>query len=456
VFAECREIQRSLSELPYFFREIVSPQLTSKFADMIDNYNDKIRYLNHRFWNEEHNSLCIAMFRSVLTPYVYSYDDKFMRNSFTQTLAIQTLDSVPGLRTLHLRHGSTEEQSAQFVRMIYHLRHLQVFTCFFHCTDEVIEQLGLYCTHLKEVYLCDSLGVTNASVQHLLQLRKLELLYLAGTKIDQEHYGLLLSELPQIKNITFWSIERNILDHITLENLDNISYVRGHVEDISMLAQRCRNITELFIELRAVDLSGLADLTTLRTVRLSGGDYARCNLNAVLTGIGSRLTDLTLSVITHVDLQDIVTLCPTLASLSLSHCTLLALEQNTPLDPQLPHFRNVTALHIAKINQDNTNYNYIRHYISLKIISLFSINIFTAEFMREVVRSGTLSNLEQFCVREYGPGALTMEALELLIEHCSHLKTIRYLGTCHRLNPGLIRELKRQLLVRNLDLEIIE
>jgi hypothetical protein len=67
---------------------MVSPQLARKFAEMMDNYNDKIRYLNPRFGNEEHNSLCIAMFRSVLTPYLYKYDDGTLVNEFRANLAV--------------------------------------------------------------------------------------------------------------------------------------------------------------------------------------------------------------------------------------------------------------------------------------------------------------------------------------------------------------------------------
>jgi hypothetical protein len=40
------------------------------------------------------------------------------------------------------------------------------------------------------------------------------------------------------------------------------------------------------------------------------------------------------------------------------------------------------------------------------------INIFTVEFMKEVVRSGTLADLGDIAVYGSGPYAMTMEALE--------------------------------------------
>ncbi|PNF33102.1 hypothetical protein B7P43_G15751 [Cryptotermes secundus] len=457
VLAECCQIRRSLSELPYFVIEMMSPQLTSKFADMIINYDNKHQYKQNAFWDREsHSSICSAMFRSVLTPHVHEHNDEIMScSSFTQDLLVQTLDSVPGLRTLYLRFNRTYNgYPSALARMICHLRHLEIFTFEDDCTDEVIEQLGLHCTHMKKVSLCDSLHVTNASAKHLLQLRKLEFLNLSETGIDKEHYAFLLSELPQIKEIVFRRKEDDILDHVAEKNLHKISHVSGYVQDISKLAQRCRNITNLDICLFTEDLSGLAALTRLHTLRLTEGDYAKCNLNAVLTDIGHRLTDLFLEGIEHVNLQDIITLCPSLSSLTLSLCTLSSLDPDTQLDPQLPHFRNLTSLHISHTHDDERIHDYIRHYVSLKTIRLKWINIFTVEFMREVVRSGTLADLEEIAVHEYWNYAMTVEALELLIKHCSHLKSIEGSKTWRLIPKRFIGKLKRRLLVQNFDLEI--
>jgi hypothetical protein len=160
---------------------------------MIEAYNDEYRDFDPRFDSvERHISLCIAMFRSVLTSYVYKYGDNILSRPFTRNLVVQTLNIVPGLRTLHLTHPSHEDDPAQLARIIRGLRHLLEFTYEYNCSDEVMEQLGSHCTHLKKVSIFGSRHVTNASVLHFLQLRKLEFLNLDGTEIDEEHYGLLL------------------------------------------------------------------------------------------------------------------------------------------------------------------------------------------------------------------------------------------------------------------------
>jgi hypothetical protein len=125
VEAECQQIKRSLSDLPYSLLEIISPQLTRKFEYMIYDYHRNTRSFkfilpNIKLFIKVHNSLCTAMFRSVLTPYLYKHDDF----GFTENVVLQTLDSVSGLRTLRLM----TKESLVVERMLPHLTNLEVFS----------------------------------------------------------------------------------------------------------------------------------------------------------------------------------------------------------------------------------------------------------------------------------------------------------------------------------------
>jgi hypothetical protein len=110
-----------------------------------------------------------------------------------------------------------------------------------------------------------------------------------------------------------------MLRHIAVENLDKISHVNGFVDDSNILTQRCRTITNLDINPSTGDLSGMAALTAVLSMRILMGDYGTSNLNAVLTGIVPSLTDLNLFTTTHVILHDIATLCPSLENPSLCY-----------------------------------------------------------------------------------------------------------------------------------------
>jgi hypothetical protein len=175
---------------------------------------------------------------------------------------------------------------------------------------------------------------------------------------------------------------------------------------------------------------------------------------AAMKDIGHRLQDLTLIACPNVNLQDIVILCPSLVNLSVIESTVMNL--NKPLKPQLPHFRNLINLKVELTSRRPVDFRYIRYYVNLETINLSEINIFTVEFLREVISLGTFKQLETFRVAECAPGALTVEALELLIGHCPLLKRIEGLGHCPNLNRHLIDDLKRGILKQNFDLVIEE
>jgi hypothetical protein len=134
---------------------------------------------------------------------------------------VQNLDSVPGLIELYLDERYCDRSS--LLAGIVHLKNLQIFTYRTNCSDEIIAQLQQYCPHLTELDVSYSRKVTNASVQPLRAARKLKFLDLYGTGIDDEHYGLLLSELPNVANITIRRNAASILSHIAVESLDTIT-----------------------------------------------------------------------------------------------------------------------------------------------------------------------------------------------------------------------------------------
>lgn len=224
--------------MPYRLLEEMSPQLTRKFARKIKDYDCEVNELRGMsFDEEEHNIVCTAMFRSVLTQYVYQYQNKIMRDTFTRDLVVQTLDSVPGLRSLYFPSETHIKLSAQLSQMIHHLRQPQVFTFIRGCTDELVEQLALNCSHLKKLSLPFSRSVRDASVEQLMKLEELEFLDLSRTEISYKQYGTLLSNLKEIKNIAFQQSQGDVLHHVAPKRIDSILHVGGYDEDMDMLAE---------------------------------------------------------------------------------------------------------------------------------------------------------------------------------------------------------------------------
>jgi hypothetical protein len=296
-----------------------------------------------------------------------------------------------------------------------------------------------------------SRDVTNASVEQLMQLRKLKFLHLLGTGIDDEHYGLLLAELPDIAYMEQRG-NGDILHHIPAERLDKITHVSGPFRDIHTLRLKCPNTANIDLWKYSRDLSGLTAFLALRVLKISW--LPRCNMNGVLRGIGHRLIALKIAGVRSVSIRSIVSLCPSLETLSLVGGTLSHSLVNPPLDPKLPHFRNLITLEIEGHYGPATKFSFIRFYVSLKTLVIASTGIFNVKFVKEIRTLGTLTQLEVLHLREYSPWALTVEALQLLIRYCPHLKRIERLGWCPLLDTYDVINLKHEVLVQNLDLEI--
>jgi hypothetical protein len=307
-----------------------------------------------------------------------------------------------------------------------------------------------------ELDVTNSLKVTNASVQPLIEARKLRFLMVGKTRIDDEHYALILSELPNIALIiflpSFQHKQNSILRHIAVGRLDTVTHVKGTLQDIDTLAHKCPNITTIDMG-PVVDLSGLTAFNALSALSIHNLHYGNSNLKAVLQGVGHRLTELNLSHGKDVVLQEIISLCPSLASLCLIECSFLSLNSNTPIDPQLPHFTNLSNLYISCPYECRDIPRYIYYYVSLKTIELIETRFFSVQIVRDILNRGTFKQLEILRAEKSYRENIEVGALQLLIAHCPLLKCIELEGLT--LKPHRFRELKRQIELQNFDLKFI-
>jgi hypothetical protein len=285
-----------------------------------------------------------------------------------------------------------------------------------------------------------------------MELKKLKFLDLAGTRIDANHYGLILSHLPHIGNVSYDGSIHNILAHITAEKLDSITHISGSFHNVHALSQKFPNTTNICLYDIDRELTRLTAFSALRVLELVRLCYHKSEMRAVLLDMGSRLTDLKLGEVTAVNLHEIVTLCTSLLNLSLTNCSYSYSHHNTPFDWQLPHFRNLIKLELRNNGTHRVCESFIRNYVNLKTIYLKYVNVFTNEFVGEIISLGTLTKLEVFHIEEFSPSALTEEGLLLLIRHCPLLKRIDGLRWCPRLSDSFIRHLNIGISEQNFDL----
>jgi hypothetical protein len=208
VLRKCREIQREISNIPPGILKLLSPRLAKKFLKLIVTWWSGALYPLSVLREPSRARINVfkTVFRSFLTRYVQKLDMRCIPEQIVLDVILENLGSMPGLFELYL--DTVNIDCSRLLAGIVHLENLQTFTYRWHCTDEIIAQLQRYCPLLTELNVSYSHGVTNASVQPLRAARKLKFLVLYGTGIDDEHYGLLLSELPNVANITIRGKEK--------------------------------------------------------------------------------------------------------------------------------------------------------------------------------------------------------------------------------------------------------
>jgi hypothetical protein len=131
--------------------------------------------------------------------------------------------------------------------------------------------------------------------------------------------GLLLSDLPSVRNFVTMSPKCDVFDHISKEKLYTITQYTGYIRNINILTQKCPNITKAVVYSLNQDLTNLRALTRLVNLQIINVNYETCNLNAVLSDVGNRLSDLCLPAVKNINISDIVKLCSSLKITHLYH-----------------------------------------------------------------------------------------------------------------------------------------
>jgi hypothetical protein len=173
VMTDCDKLHDHLASFPIGIKEHIAPLIIKEVIDVITEYDETSDELKRASWyrEEEHNTVCAKMLSAVPLTCITEYEMKCLHSSFAETLIIQALDSVPKLTMLVLNPLKVIDNSALLTNIIHHLTQLQLFQYEYHCTEVVVEQLALHCTQLKTINVRLSIAVTDASVQHLMNLR---------------------------------------------------------------------------------------------------------------------------------------------------------------------------------------------------------------------------------------------------------------------------------------------
>jgi hypothetical protein len=445
-----------LTSLPMQVSEDISSAVVRKIIDTISDYDMQYKDLQvaATYDEEQYNTVCRNIVRSVLCSSIREYDTSEILSSFAQKLVIETLDRLHNLTSLVLDTETETNHSNLLARNIHHLRKLEKFIYKFHSTNDVVEQLGLHCNGLKFISLSKSTAVNNLCVPHLLKLQKLHHVNVSRTSITDVLYQLLLRKIPEIENIICKHRYENVLYNIGTENLHKIKFYRGVIINMDILTQKCSDITSLILNRVNDDVSNLTALNCLKSLQIRKGNYETSNLQVILNGTGHKLMELRLIGVENVNISHIIMQCSGLKKLGIVQCTFVRIDQNTVFHPQNPHFRSLTNLVISESIENKIHNEHLQYYLNLELFVSSGYEIWNDDLVSEAIRQGGLKNIVELYIYETGDGVLTLRTVELLIEHCERLRRLGYLEEWGRLTVDNIRNLLSIIKNRNLDLHI--
>jgi hypothetical protein len=456
VMTDCDKLHDHLASFPIGIKKHIAPLILKEVIDVITEYDDTSYKLKRASWyrEQDHKTVCAKMLSAVPLNCITEYETEFIHFSFAEKLIIQALHSLPNLTMLAVSTQIRIDNSALLATNLHHLTQLQHFHYGYHCTDEVVEQLALHCTQLKTINIRLSIAVTDASVQHLMNLRKLECMDLTDTSISSHSCAVLLSELPSISNIVMKGMMDYVLDHISKEKLCMITQFTGYVNNISILAQKYPNITKAVLYPYNRNLRNLTALTRLVNLTIKQGNYDICNLNAVLIGMGHRLNELCLQDVYNVNMADVVQSCSSLKSLVLKGCIFVPLTESAILDTDLPQYRSLIQLKLICNYGSQNAFRHLRHYVNLEVFECTGLGIVTGHFLEDAIRQGAFRNIVRFWVEDTWNGALTMRSVELMLQHCDSMRELGHLSSWRLISKFQYSDLIKRIREFNIDLLI--
>ncbi|XP_021917048.1 uncharacterized protein LOC110828546 isoform X2 [Zootermopsis nevadensis] len=444
-----------LTSLPVQIFRDISCEVFRKVIDTISKCDDNFRESGCSTYDKQYETVCRDMVRSVLCPSIRHYFTPCTWSSIPQRLVIENFDYLLNLTVLVFNMKSNIDNSAILASNIHHLKKLMIFEYICHCSDQVVKQLGLHCHNLSRIRIAYSEGVTDLSVPYLQKLTKLSYVNISETSISTQLYQVLLTDLSGIRNIDVAENHIHILDDLVTENLKKITHYSGLIKTVTILTEKCPNVTSVRLIRVNLDLSNLTVLTRLVKLKIEHSDYEMCNLQAVFNGVGYRLDKLILINVENVNICDIIMKCSNVKNLITESCIYVPVPENKVFHPATPHFGSVTNLRIYHNPSDVTMYNkHLRYYANLTNFYCAGIKILSDDIFIEAVQLGGLRNLEILHVSELNDRQLTRRTIDILLHSCANLKILGYLETWN-VSEDDISFLEDRIINENLDLKIL-
>jgi hypothetical protein len=400
--------------------EVINPSIIEDFKEIIAfHYNNNGLPLIARICDRRvHQKICENILKSVLLPCIPICNLSNVNSEFVEELLIKLMYYTPNTEILILPEVKRLNYMQHLVQNILILNHLQEFNFHIGCTKEIILELAKFCTHLKSIDVESSKLVDNNCVEHLLKLRHLQNLNVAGTSVLNNGYRALLSGLPEVQNIVWFRPIDPVLTNLT-ECFHLVTRFAGMIANAELLVQKCPNINELTLLSATEDASDLGELRSVSKLKIILGSCIVMRFSVLIESLGTNLTALEMNQAGDININNIINFCTVLNSLDISYCN--TIDTIIP-DRNLAHFQNLKKLKLKKVS-GTFDFNTIFHmYVNLNEFHAAGMETVNETIVGQIVMAGGFRHLTKFVV--HNCAYMSMGTPWLLVQNCPNLTEI--------------------------------
>jgi hypothetical protein len=448
-------MRQQLALLPVSFRRPLSEHAVETVTNIIETYDIGGRSRLGRpviTCRRRYEVVCLFILKAVFLPCIEECNIDNIRSEFAQELLSQSLETNTNITRLILPEDASAKVSQCVFSNLQTLRRLQEFTFHCSCTTDIVIELGKHCILLRLLDVTKSRLVTDECVGYLMNLQNLEKLHVSGTSISGTYYSLLLSSLPRIQNITWWSSVDIILQNITKECLPSVNHLCGVVSETSLVKKLCPQIRHLLVLLGTDSSLGIIHLTEVVTLELIDCDYTIGKIRILFENMGFRLTHLDIFLVENINISEIIKCCSVLMTLICRYCGII-LPENLIFPPELPHFKSVKKITLLNNSDLRTFHKYLHHYVNLEVLVAECFRELDNVTVSAILNAGGFRKLSDivlvFC------GYLTLQTAMLLIEKCDNLRRLGNLNAWYGVSVDGQNSLFDFVKVNNLTLTVV-
>jgi hypothetical protein len=315
---------------------------------------------------------------------------------------------------LHAQNSLDEEMIIAGLRV---MENLEVFTCEFCCTDNILICVCESCKNLNHLDVSGSELVTDDGVRAVLQQRHLEYLDVFGTSVTESSYTDLIKGLDGSPAHLLRSLGCNIVTN----------------SQLNVIVNKIPGLEKLKCGVEQCDMSIIKGCIKLRDLCLYFAKFS--GIVELIHGIGKQLMVLELHNIKSVDVRFVVDNCPALKKLKIFSCSYSA-KSHQNLRIFHPRFLELQYLTIDKSSKHPAYFNIdklILFYIlsqsfDVRVIHVESYADFDEEFFASVLRNNALNQLEEFSLHATSGKMFSLGCVRILLDRCPNISVVDISG----------------------------